>query len=90
MSTLGYKLSYRVIFCEDLPDHIKKQLDYGKGEDLFWALVEYHDGSPVFAIGCDGGEPEDQILVRDWKWVGIAMNKLANIINQKGGVPNND
>ena len=26
-------------------------------------------------IGMDGGEPEDQILYRDWKWVVPALNR---------------
>lgn len=26
------------------------------------------------AIGCDGGEPEDQTLRRDWAWVVGALN----------------
>lgn len=29
-------------------------------------------------IGYDGGEPEDQLLVRDWQWVAVALNKLAD------------
>lgn len=28
-------------------------------------------------VGRDGGEPEDQTLVRDWDWVAKALNKLA-------------
>jgi chromosome segregation ATPase len=29
-------------------------------------------------IGADGGEPEDQTLTRDWKWVPEALNKVAD------------
>ncbi len=32
------------------------------------------DGTKMF-IGDDGGEPEDQLLCRDWKWVVPALNK---------------
>lgn len=31
------------------------------------------DGVPVEFIGRDGGEPEDQTLVRDWAWVASAL-----------------
>lgn len=29
------------------------------------------------AVGADGGEPEDQTLGRDWKWVVDLLNKVA-------------
>lgn len=32
-------------------------------------------------IGWDGGEPEDQLLLRDWSWVATAMNRLAEEID---------
>lgn len=34
------------------------------------------DGAPEL-IGSDGGEPEDQILIRDWDWVVTALNAEA-------------
>lgn len=40
---------------------------YGKG---IWRC---EDGVPVEFIGEDGGEPEDQTLGRDWKWVAPAL-----------------
>lgn len=43
-----------------------------------WALNEIDDtGNVVREVNRDGGEPEDQLLVRDWKWVPEEMNKLA-------------
>ena len=27
-------------------------------------------------VGWDGGEPEDQVLVRDWAWVPVLLNEL--------------
>lgn len=41
--------------------------DYVKG---IWRC---EDGVPVEFIGDDGGEPEDQTLGRDWKWVAPAL-----------------
>lgn len=38
--------------------------------DYCWAIVD--DQNQL--IGCDGGQPEDQCLVRDWKWVCEALN----------------
>lgn len=29
-------------------------------------------------LGCDGGEPEDQTLVRDWAWVAGALQDAYN------------
>lgn len=28
-------------------------------------------------VGNDGGEPEDQLLLRDWRWVVVLLNELA-------------
>jgi hypothetical protein len=45
--------------------------------DTQWALVEYDGDQMVRIVGVDGGEPEDQTLVRDWNWVAVEMNALA-------------
>jgi hypothetical protein len=39
-----------------------------------WALVDTRTGR---TLGHDGGEPEDQLLVRDWHWVREEMNAMA-------------
>lgn len=31
---------------------------------------------PARLVGHDGGEPEDQILCRDWRWVVKELNRL--------------
>lgn len=42
-----------------------------------WAIYRFEpDKAPSF-IGCDGGEPEDQLLCRDWAWVAHALNAEA-------------
>lgn len=41
-----------------------------------WGWTVYRqdeDGRLLEAIGSDGGEPEDQLLIRDWKWVAPAL-----------------
>ena len=38
-----------------------------------WVLIDTKTNTTV---GWDGGEPEDQLLVRDWGWVVAALNKL--------------
>ncbi|MHA1169375.1 MAG: hypothetical protein ACTSRU_16230 [Candidatus Hodarchaeales archaeon] len=44
-----------------------------------WAIVEFDDDdNPLRIVGEDGGEPEDQKLVRDWKWVEEELNLLAD------------
>lgn len=44
----------------------------------YWCLYEVDDaGKPIRLVGQDGGEPEDQLLVRDWKWVVEEMNWVA-------------
>lgn len=42
--------------------------------DFGWAV---YDTKLNEVIGCDGGEPEDQLLVRDWAWVVDALNSVA-------------
>lgn len=37
------------------------------------AVVRCEEGAPVEVIGTDGGEPEDQLLWRDWAWVAPAL-----------------
>jgi len=43
-----------------------------------YRLVEFaSDGKALRIVGSDGGEPEDQLLVRDWEWVCHEMNALS-------------
>jgi len=41
-----------------------------------WLLFEFDetDNEPRL-VGQDGGEPEDQLLVRDWSWVVKELNR---------------
>mgnify|MGYP001607828731 FL=1 len=44
-------------------------------EDYGWGIWYIEDNKVVEFIGSDGGEPEDQLLVRNWKWVVNALNE---------------
>lgn len=44
--------------------------------DFCWVLVETHpDGKVARVIAHDGGEPEDQTLVRDFSWAPDILNE---------------
>ena len=58
---------YRVHFTDDLP-HRFEIFESG------WHIVLYRDGLPLSIVGSDGGEPEDQIFVRDLDWIAPALN----------------
>jgi hypothetical protein len=47
------------------------------GGDWHLCLYETDGEKPTRLVGEDGGEPEDQTLYRDLKWVPVEMNKLA-------------
>ena len=68
--------------CEFTDDHYALAVDALRPEEDQWQDYKYTnflfrqlDGRPVEYIGCDGGEPEDQTLRRDWSWVVTALNK---------------
>lgn len=44
-----------------------------------WGVWRCEDGVGVEIIGEDGGEPEDQILVRDWSWVAPAIQAAFDL-----------
>jgi len=59
---------------ENYPDwNYWGQCEYG------WAIYLFENEKPIKFIGCDGGEPEDQLLVRDWKWVVTELNHALKI-----------
>lgn len=57
-------------------------------DDDGWAVFEFahQDDEHPRIVGGDGGEPEDQLLVRDWEWVVHALN-AAYEQGRKDGVP---
>lgn len=48
-------------------------IDEQEDEDFGWVVRDRTTGE---IVGEDGGEPEDQLLVRDWQWVASALNAV--------------
>lgn len=47
-------------------------------------IAEFDDsGKFVRIVGTGGGEPEDNTLARDYSWVVVELNKLAEQIKQE-------
>jgi hypothetical protein len=70
---------FRILGTKDvqrvLPDAMPNHFDI---DEWGWWLVEFDAaGKAVRIVGSDGGEPEDQLLVRNWSWVAKEMNALA-------------
>lgn len=63
------QVTYKVIANSEVP----KGIGADWLDEWGWSVVRCIDGAVVEWIGCDGGEPEDQLLVRDWKWVTQAL-----------------
>jgi len=76
-------LRFRIIRHDDVPHQLRdgccplQPTKHGCWRDCRYAIVEFNGEKPVRVVGSDGGEPEDQLLVRDWSWVWVEMNKLA-------------
>ena len=49
------------------------------GTSTGWRIVDTETG---LEGGRDGGEPDDQLLIRDWAWVPKELNALAATIDQ--------
>lgn len=49
--------------------------DYGEREG--WATIEVHDGQVKVADGHIGGEPEDNRMTRDYRWIVPMLEALA-------------
>lgn len=60
--------------AQNLPEYLKRQEEVGP-DDYSTYLVEQVDGGGPRIVGSDGGEPEDQILGRDWAWVLPAIRR---------------
>jgi hypothetical protein len=57
---------------EMTPDE-RELLGLDRDDDSRWCLLERSE--PPALVGSDGGEPEDQLLVRGWRWVAPALNR---------------
>ena len=43
-------------------------------KDYCWVLCHIKDNKPIQYIAHDGGEPEDQVFVRDLDWIAPSLN----------------
>lgn len=43
-------------------------------KDYYWVLCHIKDNKPIQYIAHDGGEPEDQVFVRDLNWIAPLLN----------------
>lgn len=69
---------YAVVFSHDAWKRQLPGAEEPRGFDSWWAIWECDDaGNPVREVGSDAGEPEDKILVRDFKWVLEELNRAA-------------
>jgi len=61
-----------------VPDAAKRftapEIESFTGDEYGWVVV---DNEKNEIVGCDGGEPEDQTLARDWDWVVPLLNKVV-------------
>lgn len=68
---------FEVICANEIPQDIRDSgwqwLADDAEEELFWCII---DNQKKTIVGWDGGEPEDQILVRDFDWVVHALNEV--------------
>lgn len=53
-----------------------EELDHWDGYGHSY-LYETDGTRPTRLVGRDGGEPEDNLFIRDWSWVETELNRLA-------------
>lgn len=77
------EVTYEIIAMDEAK---KRGLEYDefewtRDEDLgyWWGVWRCEDGVPIECVGTDGGEPEDQILIRDWRWVPHALKQAYEL-----------
>lgn len=76
MSVVEYKvLSFSAAKAVEAPEPPWECWEELDDSDGYWSygVWRFEDYRPVEFIGADGGEPEDQTLVRDWSWVAPAL-----------------
>lgn len=79
-------MKYKVLSNQDAaklgPDY--EHLIDGWDNHFCCIILFDNNDKPIKLIGTDGGEPEDQTLYRDWKWVVDALNEAYNLGYTKG------
>jgi hypothetical protein len=77
------EVTYEIIGMREAKDRGLPFADFEwtRNDDLFWwfGVWRCENGVPVECVGYDGGEPEDQVLIRDWKWVPLALKAAYDL-----------
>lgn len=69
---------YQVIDLEDARERQLPGTDSYSKDSMAWLLYDMTDPINPRFVGDDNCEPEDRLLVRDFSWVAVELNRLAN------------
>ena len=58
----------------------KVEVIYNEEAECWDLVLKDKDNQVIEVLGSDGGEPEDQLLVRDWDWVPTLIQRYLNEI----------
>jgi hypothetical protein len=56
-----------------------------RSDEDYTELFRIEDDGSEQSLGCDRGEPEDNLFARDWDWVPRELNFLVDIIRELRG-----
>ena len=72
-------MRFKTVSCREIPKEYNHEW-LEDDEDFCWCIL---DTKLKTVVGYDDGEPEDQLLVRDWDWVVVALNNVDQENNAK-------
>lgn len=85
---MGYKRYFTIeahLIAKCYPDWEEAQNWEDESEDdMRTLMVEVDLDGIMRVLGCDHGEPEDNVFWRDWKWVETELNKAYEAGLAKG------
>lgn len=64
-----------------VPSNRRVEVIYDEHNECWDLILMDENDNITEVLGSDGGEPEDQLLVRDWDWVPTLVQKLLNQIS---------
>lgn len=72
------RVSYRIVSLQDAKENdypYYMNWEHVTEDDMHWCwgVWSFMGDTPLTYMGEDGGEPEDQVLIRDWRWVAHAL-----------------
>lgn len=75
---MDYRNRFRIVDNTEAEKLLGNKFSNDFPNDLSGVIIEYTNDGSIEYIAQDGGEPEDQTLFRDWKWVVGALNYAHN------------